>query len=399
MNDKNLATMVISLTNMHRKIYRTVCMIILVSLFSFAMFSAAILTSSLKNGMDSMSKRLGADILVAPSGYDKSMQDVLLGGEPSTFYLDSTYKDKLSKIEGVKAVSPQLYIATLSASCCSYPLQLIGFDPKSDFVIQPWISQRIHNKILNGEIVVGSNVGAYAGDFLKFFGHQYKVKARMDKTGTGYDSSVFMNMTTAQKIGTKIGDQNSKNSHLVSSILIKVKQGYSINDVGSNILKTYGKKGIDVIVSKNMMNSISLNLNSLLFLIYILIFLFWILTLGVLTIVFTVTLNERKRELSILRSIGATRKKIVSMILCESSLISFIGSFIGIFFGCLFLFPFNTFITTSLKMPYLLPSGGMIMLLLFISFFLSFAAGPIASVYSAIKIGKLETYIMLQEGL
>ena len=365
------------------------------------LFGGSILAVNLTNGMDNMSKRLGADILVVPAGYDKSVQDILLTGHPSSFYINGSIQDKIARVNGVKTVSPQLYIATLSATCCSASLQLIGFDPNSDFVIQPWISKRVRSNILNNEIVVGGNVGAKPGDVLKFYGRKYRVVACMDKTGTGLDASVFMNMNTARKVifnNEKLSSQYANfGKTLISSLSIKVEKSYDINEVASNILKNYGEKGIDVIVSKNMLSSISNNLHTFLLFIDALIIVFWLLAIIVLTTVFAVILNERKREISILRSIGATRKKISRIILCESSLISLIGSLVGIFFACLILFPFNAFISTSLKLPYLLPSFLEILVFLLASFLISFSVGPIASIFAAFKIGKSETYTMMQE--
>lgn len=41
-----------------------------------------------------MSKRLGADLMIIPYGYEKQLQSALLRGEPSTFYLDQQLEEK-----------------------------------------------------------------------------------------------------------------------------------------------------------------------------------------------------------------------------------------------------------------------------------------------------------------
>jgi putative ABC transport system permease protein len=46
------------------------------------------------------------------------------------------------------------------------------------------------------------------------------------------------------------------------------------------------------------------------------------------------TMNERRREFAILRSLGARRRTVFAVILCESSLIAALGSVLG--FGCYF---------------------------------------------------------------
>ena len=325
----------------------------------------------------------------------------MLRGEPSTFYFDGGLKDKIRSVTGVEKTSVQLFIASFSADCCSLPVQLIGFDPQTDFVIQPWLKAKIHGGIHDGEIVVGSSVNADAGDTLTFFCREYKVAARLDKTGMGFDSSVFMNTTTARKAVldyVKMGGQSiPSDENSISSIVINAKSGYSVSDVANNILKAYGKGGIDVVVTKNIISSVSGGIRALLFFICILAAILWILSVCVLAIVFSITLSERKREFGMFRALGATRKKLVHIILCESALISLSGAVIGVFFACLLLFPFSTYIGASLNMPYLQPSVGIILIILVASLLISFAVGPIASVYSAIKIGTSETYTMLRE--
>lgn len=408
MNGKVLTTLVISTENLKRRPFRTACLILLIAMFSFVLFGGSILVISLENGIDSMAKRLGADILVVPNGYDQNIQGALLRGEPSSFYMDDKIIDRVARVNGVKEISPQLYIASLSADCCSLPTQLIGFDPQTDFAIYPWVTKRIHGDIHDGEIVIGKNVGAGVGDVLKFFNREYRVVARLDSTGMGFDTSIFMNMATARQAITDyktktmytspaLMDKSSLSINSVSSILVKVKSGYDVSDVASNIREVGRDKGIDTINSKNMISSISGNLNHMLFFICVLAIILLVLTVGVLAIVFMVALNERKREFSTLRVLGATRAKLIKIVLGESMIISLLGAAIGIAFVCLFLFPFTTYINISLKMPYLLPPCGITLILLFISLLISFTSGPIAAIYSAIKIGKSETYTLMRE--
>jgi putative ABC transport system permease protein len=50
------------------------------------------------------------------------------------------------------------------------------------------------------------------------------------------------------------------------------------------------------------------------------------------------TMNERRREIAIMRALGARRLTIVSVIVGESALIGGLGAFLGIGMGHLFLF-------------------------------------------------------------
>ena len=56
----------------------------------------------------------------------------------------------------MEKVNPQLYLATLSAGCCSFPIQIIGVDLKDDFIVGAWLTSRIDNKLADNEVIAGS---------------------------------------------------------------------------------------------------------------------------------------------------------------------------------------------------------------------------------------------------
>ena len=61
--------------------------------------------------------------------------------------------------------------------------------------------------------------------------------------------------------------------------------------------------------------------------------------IGILTSILT-TLNERRREMAILRSVGSKGRHIVALLVSESALLAFVGSVLGVtvMYGLLFLF-------------------------------------------------------------
>ncbi|WP_313187027.1 ABC transporter permease [Lacrimispora sp.] len=402
MDRKPLTTVSIAIHNLKHKPFRTTGLILLVALFAFTLFGGTVLSKSLENGMNSLSKRMGADILAVPYGYEADIQSALLRGEPSTFYFDAGTTEKVAAINGVEKVSPQLYIATLDADCCAYPIQLIGFDPKTDFVIQPWLSDSLDHPLADGEIVIGCNLNAKVGQKLTFFNQTFLITAQLDKTGMGFDTSVFMNLTTAKQAARESERQKAhpvaKDADLISSVMVKIKNGYDGKDVANNILKAYAKENVHVVVAKNMISNISGNLQGLTTYIYILTGILWVLAVGVLIIVFSVTLNGRKREFSVFRVLGATKRKLVSLILSESCLVSIFGTIAGMAAAAFVVFPFSTYISSLLGLPYLQPSHGTLSGVAVMSFMISFTIGPLASVYAAIKIGSSEIYTVMKEG-
>jgi putative ABC transport system permease protein len=281
---------------------------------------------------------------------------------------------------------------------------LIGYDPETDFVIAPWISGQLKDNLKDGQIVVGNQVDAATGGALKFFGCKYKVAAKLEETGMGFDTSVFMNYHTAEQImdsARKIGIRfKFEGTDLISAIMINTEDGDEPAALGDKILKRLEREGIkaDVVIPQNIMSSASENIGK--FVLYVKAFsaMLWILALILLTVVFTFSIHERKKEIAVLRILGATRKKLMQMVFSEAAMISAWGSVTGIILACIVVFPFNTYIAMRMEMPYMLPRPETIAVITVISFLLTFVIGPAASAYSAYRIGRNEIHVTMREG-
>ncbi len=401
MKNRPLTTYRIARENIRRKPFRTFGQIFIVAMFAFVLFGGSILSGSIRSGMESMSKRLGADLMIIPYGYEKQLQGALLRGEPSTFYLDQQLEEKIRSFPGVGNVSSQIFIASLQAACCSLPVQLIGFDPRSDFVIQPWIDGTLHHDLRDGEVIVGYRVSGKVGDEITFFGKSYKIAARLDSTGMGFDTSVFLNMATARKMIEKLEIaplHGIKTDHpVVSTMMINVKSGFDPRKVANEILFKYAMDyNLDMIMTKNMFSGISSRLDAFSYIAFGVAGLLWITALGVLALVFSMIVNERKREFGLLRILGASRRKLGRILLVESLMISTSGALCGLFFSCLFLFPFSTLIGITVKLPFLLPSYGEMIGTAILGLVLSVSIGPLSCFYSVWRLGQTDISLVVR---
>ena len=147
---------------------RTRSLVFLVALLSFALFTGGYLSLSMGRGMSSLADRLGADVLVLPLGAEGQIRGTILKGNPSKFYMPFSILDDVTATPGVAAASPQLFLATLSAGCCNFAIQLIGFDPETDFNIRPWVVRQLQGGLESCDIVVGANIVAREGETLLF---------------------------------------------------------------------------------------------------------------------------------------------------------------------------------------------------------------------------------------
>ena len=114
---------------------------------SYALFVGSVLKGSLNNGMTRMQERMGADLMIVPESSEVKARNILLTGEPEFFYMDISVAQALLDIEGVECATSQFYFTSLSSDCCSTRVQLIAYDPDTDFVIDPWIDESVAPKI------------------------------------------------------------------------------------------------------------------------------------------------------------------------------------------------------------------------------------------------------------
>lgn len=397
---RNIDVKFLAKENIRKKPLRSLSLIGIIAIFVVFLFCGTILSKSISNGVNSLSNRLGADVIVVPEGYKANIESVLLKGEPSEFYLPDGSLEKLKNIEGVESLTPQLYVATLSASCCSYPVQIIGIDYDTDFLIKPWLEKSLNRQLKDDEVIVGNHIVGESNSKVKFFEEELSIVGKLEQTGMGFDATVFVNMKTAKKLAAaseRIQKNPASEGEKISTILIKLKPNYSSVEVSNKIMKEYAKDGLFAMFSKKFVNEVSSNLKVISNYIYISIAVIWIMSMILLAVVFSVILNERKKELSILRILGASKKKLSSIIIMESFYIGFYGSVVGILAGLVAVFSIIPIVQKNLNVPFLMPSILNFVLVALFSLVVGVAIGCISSFNSVRKISKTDAYLTMRE--
>ncbi len=387
--------------NLRNKPFRSFALILLVAVFSFILLAGSLVSFSLSSGVESLSDRLGADIMVVPPGHEADIDSILLTGSPSGFYLPSNAVELLSDNPAIAKMTPQTYIATLSASCCSYPVQIIGIDEKTDFLIKPWLEEVTDHDLEPGEVIVGNRVEGLVGQEVKFFGNPYKIVGRLEQTGMGFDATVFVNQDTALQLykasERKQDIKLSEDGSLISTVMIKLKAGYDSVETARAITKKFADQGMFAMYSKKFVNNISSNLQAIMNLVKSAIVVIWILAIAVLAMVFTMILRERKKEFAILRILGATKGHLKSLILRESFLISLIGAIVGVVLALIFVFFYGKQLATNMSIPFLLPSVVGISLWTLACFIISLLVAPVASFFAIRSLSKWDVYSQFRE--
>lgn len=394
----------IPLCNLKRSPGRTAALMLLSALLSFSVLAGSMAISGLKSGLSSLEARLGADIMVVPyeATTKSSFENIVLQGSTGYFYMDAGIEDKIAAMEGVGQISEQIFLASATASCCSVAVQIIGFNPETDFTVSPWIKGRYDNTLGDMEIVVGNDLSLFPGDTLTFYGSTCTVKAKMNKTGTYLDSSVYASEDTIRKIVTTAMEKKTYDfgdidpEKIVSCILVDAEDGYSpellANDINLHV------RGVSAIQTQNLVSDVSSGISGASRIIGGLIAVIWVLALFILALSFTMISNERRKEFAIYRVLGASRKKLAGILFGEAVIVSLVGSVIGSACAAAGLSLFGEVLEQNLGLPFLLPGAGGIAVLFVISAIVSAATCSLSAAYSAVRISRIDTALILRRG-
>lgn len=379
-------------------------MVLLAMFLSFSIFGGSLMILSLQRGLTGLEARLGADVIVVPSSARSkfNVNDLLLQGNPGYFYMSRDYVDKVAAREGVGQVSAQLYLASVTASCCSASVQIVGFDPETDFTIQPWAAETFRGELGHLDILIGSDINPQADGTLTFFGVTCRVAAQLAKTGSSLDTAVYANLETIQTL-IAASQERQLNEYtsidpaaVVSSILVKVKDGYDVEAVKDDI--NIHVRRVVAVRASNMISGIAENLGGISRLIGLFIAAIWALCLIIMTIAFTMIMNERKKEFAVLRVLGAGRKKLAGLVMAEAALLNLAGGVLGILLAALVVLPFSTAIEGSLGLPFVIPDGGRVLMLAALSLLACVGTGAAISAVSAARISRIDASLILREG-
>ncbi len=390
--------------NLVRKPGRTAALLLLTALLALSVFGGSVVILSLRGGLTSLENRLGADVIVVPSSAKSktNLEQMLLQGTTGYFYMDREKLDKVRQTAGVAEASPQLFLASLRASCCSVPVQVIGFDQETDFTVRPWVAESCSRTLSDKELAVGCRVSAGVGESIRIYGVNCPVVARLAETGTGLDTAVYCSQETLQMLLDAARDLghdlkiSGSSADVISAVYIKVRDGVDPQKVADDINIHIRK--VEAVSTKGMLTGVSDSLKAASGTITWLIAVLWILALVILFIVFAMMVRERRRELAVYRLLGMSRKKLSSMILKEAFLCSLAGALCGVLLGAALVFPFTTLIEQSLKLPYLTPAVGTILLCAALAVAVTVTAGSVASLRTARKLSRVDPGTTLREG-
>ena len=250
----------LSLKNIHHYIFRYGITFVILFLMNIFVFASSIIINGAMDGIEIAKNKIGADLVISSKteNFDEIAENVMYEGLPQTLFVDKKYEDLIKKDSHVTSVVSRLYLATLKgASCCDDQVQLIATDFSNDFLLATVVDSK---ELGQNEIILGSKFAANVGEKVKYYGREFVVKEKIEKTGTGYDISGFISYESAKSImedkqyedlygkidktATSIIFVNSDNPEITKNIIEsqygKALSVYSMNSKLSGYISTVG---------------------------------------------------------------------------------------------------------------------------------------------------------------
>jgi len=327
---------------------------------SFALGTALIVHGA-EDSLRQVTSRLGADIVVIPEGTETKIESALLMGTTTRAWMPIDRLDQVGAVPGVQAVSPQLYLSTLiDAACCSVSdMFMVAYDPLTDFTIEPWLKDTLGEGLKLGEAVGGRYIFVPEGEQnIRLYGYFITLKANLEPTGTGLDQSMFLTFDTARDIArisqTMAEEPLDVPEGQISAVMVRLEPGVDPEGVAVEIM--HRVPGVTPITSPNLFRSYRQEMAGLRLGVVATMGLTLTLSVLLIGLVFSMAANERRRELGVLRAMGATGFFVFRSVLVEAGLLALGGGLAGIALTMLVTYLFRQAIVTSLELPFLLPS-------------------------------------------
>jgi putative ABC transport system permease protein len=344
--------------NVGRRRLRAIFLGIAVMLGVGVAFASFIAGWALRAGIATSFSRMGADLLVVPRGTLVNITSSLLTVQPTEETLDASAAASLAAIAGVARVAPQRIVPSLVDG---RPVELIAFDPARDFSVLAWLEEHQLGPVTADSLIAGGGVAGRLGERLSVCGRPLDVYGRLGKTGVGpFDRAYFLSFEAladvvafcrgsgVQRSANAVGPQSAASAiagfdhsdgatcaadlplDRVSAFLLQLSPGARVDDVKFAIAQL---PDVRVVEGNSVLTSSRQAMSSLL--IGIAVFTVFQLTalLIVVSLLFSAIVQERYREVGLLRAMGARPSQVLAIILAEAAIITGLGGLAGLVFG------------------------------------------------------------------
>lgn len=381
-----------------RRPVRSIALLLLSAVLFTVLFAGTCVIRSLDRGLAVMEDRLGADIMVVPYAAlsRKNFDNTPLLGNAGDFHIPAQSALKIAGTEGIRRISTQYYVTEAEIPACEAPVHLMVYDPETDFVVTPWIEEKVQGT--SGDlpgVTVGSGIDLEPGDILSLFDTQLRVGAKLERSDTELDTTVFFDRKTLQEIAESSGDEKLKacadeeSEGAVSTVLLDVAEDYDVESV-KNDINIHVKK-IRALSSQNVLSGTASGMRGIASAVRMLMAGVWIVAAGIMTAALFMMTSERRREFAVLRVLGASGGKVTGIVVGEGLALSAAGAAAGILLCAPAAFAGSGWIRSWLNLPPAFPPADETVLYAALAMLLCMLTGCAAAAVPAVRISAQDT--------
>ena len=350
--------------------------------------------------------RMGADIIVAPPEYTVFLRGAgpdntfaIVKTLPSDWRMKNNSMDLIGKVQGVSLISPQLYVSTMNVSgVSSSPVDIFGIDTLTDFTIQPWLQQPLDNALRPGEVIVGHLIPGDVSTKVEVSNHIYTIAGRLDPTQSAVDTTIFMRMDDAYALAATKDIAPPSAPRIspgdINAVLVRITPGEDPDIVGARIRRSFPPSHVAVIGRHFTLDPVSKDMQGLPGILNSISVIIVVAAFPLIALIAAMVAHERKREIGLLKSMGAKRNVIFGLVVAESLSLAAIGGIAGVIVSVITFTLLNTtgMLNSALQVSFRMPSAIDTCLMAGTALLVVIAIGSIASLYPAYTSSRMNPY-------
>jgi putative ABC transport system permease protein len=385
-------------------------------------FASFVAGWALRDGMARSFSRMGADLVVVPRATLVNITASLLTVQPTDETLPADLGARMAAIPGVAQVAPQRIVPALVEG---HNVNLIAFDPAQDFSVQSWVEARQAGP-LEG-LIAGAALPARLGETLSVCGMPMRVSARLGKTGVGpFDESYFLSFAALADIvsfcrtsdaraaakpaapakdvppidAMRHADANVCSGDLqldrVLAFLLQLSPRAKMEEVKFGLAQLADVK---IVEGNGVLTSSRQALSTLLVGLAVFTAFQLAALLILVSLLFSAIVQERYREVGLLRAMGAQPNQVMTIILAEAAVITALGGLAGLGFGAAVLLTFARslgFYFALLGVPFAWPPAAVLQIGAVLAIVFSAVLGLIGAFLPAWRVRRMAPYALIQ---
>jgi len=398
------------LANIRNKPGRNLATVFCFAFIAANIFSGQFLMAGAAGGVDRGISRMGADHIVVPVQYmatrgysGAGSTAAIVNVDPSTFRINTGILDTIGNVTGVAEMSPQLYVSTLELpELSSSPVSIFGFDPQSDFTIQPWLQQPLDSPLDPGEVIIGKEIDGDILSQISVKNHTYTIAGRLDTTQSTADHSVYLGMNDAYILAAAEGIVPRSDPQIlqgdINAVLVRDSSGENPDTVAARINKAFSSsnkgRNIAVINRHFTLAPVSRDIQDVPDILLIISAFVVIAALPLIALIAAMVAHERRREIGLLKAMGAQRKVIFFLVIAESLVLATIGGIagVGVSLIAFSLMTMQGLLNSALQVSFRTPAPIDLGQMAGLALFAVIAIGSISSLWPAYRSSTMNPY-------